>query len=91
MYARTRKPTHSLRRHNPEILEQVDVAEPHRGLRMLGSLLKQLGKRELAPLRRQEMEWVYGLTGKAGSAMYMVSVRDELDIWPVMMTSECCY
>ena len=48
---------------------------PQSGLRMLGSLLKQLGKRELAPLRRQQMEWVYGLTGKAGSAMYMVRAR----------------
>ncbi|PNW72252.1 hypothetical protein CHLRE_16g675750v5 [Chlamydomonas reinhardtii] len=56
---------------NPEIVEEVHVEAPQSGLRMLGSLLKQLGKRELAPLRRQQMEWVYGLTGKAGSAMYM--------------------
>ncbi|KAG2439566.1 hypothetical protein HXX76_004919 [Chlamydomonas incerta] len=41
------------------------------GLRLLGTLLHHLAKRELAPLQRQEMEWVFGLTAKAGSAMYM--------------------
>ncbi|EFJ52663.1 hypothetical protein VOLCADRAFT_85869 [Volvox carteri f. nagariensis] len=56
---------------NPDLVEPVSAANLAVGLRNVGSLLRQLGKSELKPLRRHEMEWVYGLTGKAGSLMYM--------------------
>ncbi|KXZ46953.1 hypothetical protein GPECTOR_39g447 [Gonium pectorale] len=56
---------------NPELVEPAPAADPAAGLRPVASLLRELGIAELKPLRRHEMEWVYGLTGKAGSFMYM--------------------
>ncbi|KAG2490641.1 hypothetical protein HYH03_011032 [Edaphochlamys debaryana] len=55
----------------PEALQAVSAARPEAGLRRVRSLLDQLGVPELLPLKRHEMEWVYGLTGRAGSYMYM--------------------
>ncbi|KXZ46952.1 hypothetical protein GPECTOR_39g446 [Gonium pectorale] len=56
---------------NPKLVEPAPAADPAAGLRPVASLLRELGIAELKPLRRHEMEWVYGLTGKAGSFMYM--------------------
>jgi hypothetical protein len=47
----------------PELVEPVPRDDPGAGLRNVSSLLMQLGMSELKPLRRNEMEWVFGLTG----------------------------
>lgn len=62
-------PNHCSRR--PSLVTPVDSSAARSGLRAVRSLLQQLGKRELRPLRKGDLEWVYGLTGRAGSYMYM--------------------
>ncbi|KAG2436299.1 hypothetical protein HXX76_006610 [Chlamydomonas incerta] len=41
------------------------------GLRRVHSVLSQFRQSELKQLRQSSFEWVFGLTGKAGSCMYM--------------------
>ncbi len=41
------------------------------GLRRVHSVLSQFRHSELKQLRQSSFEWVFGLTGKAGSCMYM--------------------
>jgi hypothetical protein len=51
-------------------MESVPHNNPSAGLRPVSSLLRQLGKKELLPLKRHEMEWVYGLTGEFRRTVY---------------------
>ncbi|GLC54191.1 hypothetical protein PLESTB_000833300 [Pleodorina starrii] len=64
----------------PDLLQPVSTANPAVGLRNLGGLLAQLGVSELQqPLQTNEVEWVFGLTGMAGSYLYMApEVFDNL-------------
>ena len=41
------------------------------GLRRVHSVLSQFRQSELKQLRQSSLEWVFGLTGRAGSCMYM--------------------
>ncbi|GLI66063.1 hypothetical protein VaNZ11_009782 [Volvox africanus] len=56
---------------HPDLVEPVSISNPAVGLRAVSDLLEQFGTSELTPLKRHELEWVFGLTGKAGSLMYM--------------------
>ncbi|KAG2483792.1 hypothetical protein HYH03_017387 [Edaphochlamys debaryana] len=59
-----------LARH-PGLVRAVRDPHPDAGLRPMRSILRQLGKKRLAQPRGRDMEWVFGLTGRAGTFVSM--------------------
>ncbi|KAG2483794.1 hypothetical protein HYH03_017389 [Edaphochlamys debaryana] len=57
---------------NPDLVQPMGVDSSFTsGLRRVRSVLNQFKQSELRSIRKNSLEWVFGLTGKAGSCMYM--------------------
>ena len=72
-HARTLRLTFHARSRHPDLMVQPVGPDGSftSGLRRVHSVLSQFRQSELKQLRQSSLEWVFGLTGRAGSCMYM--------------------